>query len=534
MFIYFAVYRQPDGVGTRHHPGRGGRGGRVAVGGRDGERHRAGQRRVVQVPQEAVRPGCAREDLLRAGPVVRHVDGGHRVGFVGGGVAAHQFAAGVQDVERDESGGFFLQGVINDGPVGRVLSGGFLLRQRGVGVHVPADAVGALGPEERHRGFGYFGGELAQRRDVVQNPEAAPVGADHEVVVLDDQVADGGGGHIEPQRLPVVPVVERHGHRRFRPGEEQTLPQRVFPYGVDGLVGQAACDFLPGGPAVAGAQDVGFHVVEPVAVDGGIHHVGIGVAGVQLRHLGPGFQAGRRHVPPVFTAVAGDVDEAVVGPGPNREAVHVGGSHGVDDSPAGHLFHFFGGINAHAGRNFVVALAAEVGADHFPGIAAGLGFKQYIPGKKERFGINGRKQHRGRADESVLPAANGLGGNVLRLPGALVEAGDLAPIHDVRVERVGGYVSVFLHAHGMPLAVGDLAVVAPAGDAHRAAFLLSAQHVVGKGVVGADVVKLRRGLVVPRAEGLPAVDGDDRALVARQQDDVGIGGVESGYGVISR
>src|SRR5205085_560685 len=61
-----------------------------------------------------------------------------------------------------------------------------------------------------------------------------------------------------------------------------------------------------------------------------------------------------------------------------------------------------------------------------------------------------------------------------------------------------------------------------AGDTSRAALLLPAAHPVWKAIVGDDVVHLRGRLVVPRAPGLPAVHGDSRALVARDQDDVRI------------
>jgi len=37
-----------------------------------------------------------------------------------------------------------------------------------------------------------LGVELAQRRDVVKNPEGTAVGADDDVVSVDDQIADGG------------------------------------------------------------------------------------------------------------------------------------------------------------------------------------------------------------------------------------------------------------------------------------------------------------------------------------------------------
>ena len=93
-------------------------------------------------------------------------------------------------------------------------------------------------------------------------------------------------------------------------------------------------------------------------------------------------------------------------------------------------------------------------------------------------------------------------------------------------ERVGRDVAVLFDADRVPVAERDLAVVAAAGDAGRAALLLAAVDPVGKLVVGDDVIELGRRLVVPGTPGLAAVDGDDRALVAGEQDDVGIVGID--------
>ncbi len=54
---------------------------------------------------------------------------------------------------------------------------------------------------------------------------------------------------------------------------------------------------------------------------------------------------------------------------------------------------------------------------------------------------------------------------------------------DIRVERIRDDVAVLDHPHGVPVAIGDLAVVAAAGDADRAAFLLSGAQPVGIGGV---------------------------------------------------
>src|SRR4029077_5932473 len=80
--------------------------------------------------------------------------------------------------------------------------------------------------------------------------------------------------------------------------------------------------------------------------------------------------------------------------------------------------------------------------------------------------------------------------------------------------------------HGAPVAEGDLPVVAAAGDAGGAAFLLAAVDPVGRLIVGADVVELRGGLVVPTAPGGAVVDADGSSLVGGEQDDVRIVGID--------
>src|SRR5208337_234151 len=68
--------------------------------------------------------------------------------------------------------------------------------------------------------------------------------------------------------------------------------------------------------------------------------------------------------------------------------------------------------------------------------------------------------------------------------------------------------------------------VAAAGDANRAALLLTAAQAIREGVVGVHVIKLRCGLVVPRTPRLAAVHADNRSLIAGEHDDVGIVGID--------
>src|SRR6185437_9758954 len=59
-----------------------------------------------------------------------------------------------------------------------------------------------------------------------------------------------------------------------------------------------------------------------------------------------------------------------------------------------------------------------------------------------------------------------------------------------------------------------------------AALLLPAADPIWECIVGGDVVELRGRLVVPRAPRLAAVDGNDGALIAGQEHDLGIVGVD--------
>src|SRR5260370_33110374 len=66
------------------------------------------------------------------------------------------------------------------------------------------------------------------------------------------------------------------------------------------------------------------------------------------------------------------------------------------------------------------------------------------------------------------------------------------------------------------------AVLVPLRNHRRAALLLTVAQSIRKCVVGIDVIHLGGGLVVPAAPGLAAVDRNDRALIAAQDDHIRI------------
>ncbi len=97
-------------------------------------------------------------------------------------------------------------------------------------------------------------------------------------------------------------------------------------------------------------------------------------------------------------------------------------------------------------------------------------------------------------------------------------------VDDVGIEGIGRHVPVLDHADRMPVAVRDLTVIAAARDAYRAALLLAGADAVREGGRDADVIELRRRLVVPGAPGRPAVDGDECTLIADERDVVRVDG----------
>ena len=85
-------------------------------------------------------------------------------------------------------------------------------------------------------------------------------------------------------------------------------------------------------------------------------------------------------------------------------------------------------------------------------------------------------------------AAHRPGRDVLRLPGAFIEARQaavgIADVKDVLVLGIDGDVAALAAAHGIPIAGVDLAVIGAAGNGGGAAILLGAVDVVRELVVG--------------------------------------------------
>ena len=349
---------------------------------------------------------------------------------------------------------------------------------------------------------------------------------DGEVLVLDDQIADRGGRHVEPQRLPAIAVVEGHVHGLLGPAVEQPFARRILADDVHGpAVGQAVHDRLPRLAAVVGPIDVRPEVVEPQRVDRRVCGPRVVVTGFEDGHLGPRAQVGRCDVAPRLPTVARHVQKPVVGAHPDDRAVHGRGRDGVDDAALHRLCLFRAAVLADV-RRHLPRLARQVGAAARPALTAVARLPQRVGSEIQRAPVLGREHERLRADGAVVGPRRGDGRDVVGLPAAPVVSGHLAAVHDVGVERVGRAVAVLLEASRVPLAQGDLAVRATARHAGGAAFLLSAAEPIREGAIRGDVEHLRGGLVVPGAPGGAAVHGDDRPLVSGEEHHVRIDRVD--------
>src|SRR6267378_4289855 len=134
--------------------------------------------------------------------------------------------------------------------------------------------------------------------------------------------------------------------------------------------------------------------------------------------------------------------------------------------------------------------------------------------------IDGREYDRLCSQHAKIRSPKWFRQNVLSLRGATLVTRKHSAIHNVRVKWIGNHVTIFFSAHRMPFSESYLAVVATTSDAGGAALLLTAAQSIWKSVVGIDVIELGRRLVVPTAERFSTVYGDDRALIAGQQNNV--------------
>ncbi len=241
----------------------------------------------------------------------------------------------VEDLERERRRRRGLQDVVDVRAAGRVRRHRLVLRQGRAGEAGLAEVDGGGGLEEVGVGGTVDVRRVAQRRDVVEDPEAAAVRGDDEVVAVHLDVAHGRHRQVELQRLPLRAVVVRDVHPLLGGGVKHAAARVVFADGVDEDVGgDAFDDERPRLAAVVRAVDVRLRVVEAVAVDGGIRRLRVEVRSVDDADLRPRREGGRRDVRPVRPFVLRPPDLPVVGAGPEVVVGRARGSDRVDHAEA--------------------------------------------------------------------------------------------------------------------------------------------------------------------------------------------------------
>ena len=200
-------------------------------------------------------------------------------------------------------------------PARRILArrGRVLRRRRGV--HAP----GRRRIVQPHRGFARRIARLPQRRDIVQNPERAPVRGQHQVVAVNDQVVHRRRRQIQLQRFPVCARIVRNKNAGFRSGEQQAFALRIFPHGAhERAFRDALHQQFPGLAVIRGGVNIGPQIVVGVPVHRHPGGAGIERRGIDLADLAPFGHLLRRHVRPILAAIASDVHQPIVGARPDQ------------------------------------------------------------------------------------------------------------------------------------------------------------------------------------------------------------------------
>src|SRR5215831_2958851 len=168
--------------------------------------------------------------------------------------------------------------------------------------------------------------ELLQGADVIEDVNPAAMRADDQIVItwMDENVVDPNARHARHEFLVGLAAVERCVKSELSAYIQQVFVLRIFAHHVDVAPGrQVVGDIGKGRAVIAGHVQIRLQIIEPMAIDRYIAS-----ACVKVRRLDAGdvvklaglVSQDRNifgHVGPVHTAVATNLDVAVVGAGPN-------------------------------------------------------------------------------------------------------------------------------------------------------------------------------------------------------------------------
>ncbi len=168
-------------------------------------------------------------------------------------------------------------------------------------------------------------GQLLQRRKVIENPKAAPVGRDDHVVelLLNGNPVNRSVRQIVLQRLPVGTIVVGNEQPAFSANIQQARSDGIFAHAMritQHCVWDAVGDRFPGPAVVSCFVDKRIAIVRLMAVDGDVRGARVVTRSLDITDRSPREHVGNvpGNVSPILAAVTGDLNNAIIRTSPDN------------------------------------------------------------------------------------------------------------------------------------------------------------------------------------------------------------------------
>jgi len=231
--------------------------------------------------------------------------------------------------------------------------------------------------------------QLVEHADIVQHPESAAFGRDHQflLALVELHVGDRRDREIQLERAPVFAVIERKEQTGLRPRHQQALAIRIFAHHAgERIARNPVDDFLPRLAVVRGLVQVRTEIVQLVIGGRHVRRARIVRRGVNRVDADPLRHTRRRNVVPLLAPVARYLHLAIVRPRPDH-ALAGGRFHDGEDRAvvlhAGVVLRDRSARSAHLG--FVVA--RQVGTDDLPILPLVGGLHEHVGADIKRLRI---------------------------------------------------------------------------------------------------------------------------------------------------
>ena len=180
---------------------------------------------------------------------------------------------------------FVLEEVVDRCAVWRIRESG-VAAGPGAAATTPANGIWSGQQRDRARGDRLVG--FANRLQIVEDPDRAPVRADDQIVPLDHQIVHRHGRQIELEPLPGSAVVDRIHHAALGAEVQLPAPGRILTNGVEvDVLRNCGIEPGPGLAEVGGLVQVRPVVVESMRVDDDVRGGGVERRGFDQADRGP-------------------------------------------------------------------------------------------------------------------------------------------------------------------------------------------------------------------------------------------------------